>query len=109
MYTHDLKDIKNNLEIDWQLMATELDTSVNRMKCISNTLLDDCLSLECFEKFVNEIENINGSEVVSLNDNAIIYNYDDEYIVIYTILGDKYILFDGMIRYKMERGVKRYM
>ena len=97
-----LRDIKEPLDIDIQLMATEMDTSVNRIKYLSKTLLTDGFEIECFERLINDIEKNEGLEVTSFNDNTILYEYLDEAIVIHTMLADKYILFDSMLTSKVE-------
>ena len=97
-----LRDIKEPLDIDIQLMATEMDTSVNRIKYLSKNLLTDVFEIECFERLINDIEKNEGLEVTSFNDNTILYEYLDEAIVIHTMLADKYILFDSMLTSKVE-------
>lgn len=97
-----LRDIKEPLDIDIQLMATEMDTSVNRIKYLSKNLLTDVFEIECFERLINDIEKNEGLEVTSFNDNTILYEYLDEAIVIHTMLADKYVLFDSMLTSKVE-------
>ena len=97
-----LRDIKEPLDIDIQLMATEMDTSVNRIKYLSKNLLTDVFEIECFERLINDIEKNDGLEVTSFNDNTILYEYLDEAIVIHTMLADKYVLFDSMLTSKVE-------
>ena len=97
-----LRDIKEPLDIDIQLMATEMDTSVNRIKYLSKNLLTAGFEIECFERLINDIEKNEGLEVTSFNDNTILYEYLDEAIVIHTMLADKYILFDSMLTSKVE-------
>ena len=97
-----IRDIKEPLDIELQLMATEMDTSVNRIKFLSNSLLTDGVEIECFERLINDIEKDEGIEVTAFNDNTILYEYLDEAVVIHTMLADKYILFDSMLTNKME-------
>ena len=97
-----LRDIKEPLDIDIQLMATEMDTSVNRLKYIVKNLLIYLFEIECFEHLINDIEKNEGLEVTSFNDNTILYEYLDEAIVIHTMLADKFVLFDSMLTSKVE-------
>ena len=97
-----LRDIKEPMDIDIQLMATEMDTSVNRSKYLSENLLTDGFEIECFERLINDIEKDVGLEVTAFNDNTILYEYLDEAVVIHTMLADKYVLFDSMLTSKVE-------
>ena len=97
-----LRDIKEPLDIDLQLMAAEMDTSVNRIKYLSKNFLTDGFEIECFERLINDIEKDVGLEVTAFNDNTILYEYLDEPIVIHTMLADKYVLFDSMLTSKVE-------
>lgn len=69
-----ITDLKEPLEIDLQLMAIELDTSVKNMKFLSKTILEDAIMLDAFDKLCYDIENIEGYEVTSFNDNTIYLN-----------------------------------
>lgn len=100
--------LKEPLEIDLQLMATELDTSVKNMKFISKTILEDAIMLDAFDKLCYDIENGEGSEVTSFDDNTVLFEYLDEAIVVHTILGLKYILFDSLVTSKIESRMNSY-
>lgn len=100
--------LKEPLEIDLQLMAAELDTSVKNMKFISKTILEDAIMLDAFDKLCYDIENGEGSEVTSFDDNTVLFEYLDEAIVIHTILGLKYILFDSLVTSKIESRMNSY-
>lgn len=102
-----LRDLKEPLDIDLQLMAAEMDTSVNRIKYLSNQIMSDAISLECFNNLIRDIES-EGIEVTSFNDNTVLYEYLDEAVVVYTFLTDKYILFDSMITAKIENRFDSY-
>lgn len=102
-----LRDLKEPLDIDLQLMAAEMDTSVNRIKYLSNQIMSDAISLECFNNLIRDIES-EGIEVTSFNDNTVLYEYLDEAIVVYTFLTDKYILFGSMITAKIENRLDSY-
>ena len=101
-----LRDLKEPLDIDLQLMAAEMDTSVNRIKYLSNQIMSDAISLECFNNLIRDIES-EGIEVTSFNDNTVLYEYLDEAVVVYTFLTDKYILFDSMITAKIEKSFRQ--
>ena len=103
-----LRDLKEPLDIDLQLMAAEMDTSVNRIKYLSNQIMSDAISLECFNNLIRDIESGEGIEVTSFNDNTVLYEYLDEAVVVYTFLTDKYILFDSMITAKIENRLDSY-
>lgn len=100
--------LKEPLEIDLQLMAAELDTSVKNMKFISKTILEDAIMLDAFDKLCYDIENGEGSEVTSFDDNTVLFEYLDEAIVVHTILGLKYILFDSLVTSKIESRMNSY-
>lgn len=108
-----IKDLKEPLDVDLQLIATELDTSVKSMKYLcaeqmtdANTL--DANTLDAFNKLVTDITQINGVEVTSFDDNTILYEYLDEAIVIHSVLGVIYILFDSMVTQKLENKLNSY-
>lgn len=96
------------LDVDLQLIAVELDTSVKDMMCLSKDMLSDAASVEAFDMLVNDIENECGSEVVSFDDNTIMYEYLDESIIIHNVLGIKYILFDNILVRKIENRLSNY-
>lgn len=103
-----ITDLKEPLEIDLQLMAIELDTSVKNMKFLSKTILEDAIMLDAFDKLCYDIENIEGYEVTSFNDNTILFEYLDEAVIVHEILGLKYILFDSLITVKIESRMNSY-
>ena len=97
-----IKDLKEPLDVDLQLIATELDTSVKSMKYLCAEQMTDANTLDAFNKLVTDITQINGVEVTSFDDNTILYEYLDEAIVIHSVLGVIYILFDSMVTQKLE-------
>lgn len=103
-----IKELKEPLEVDLQLMASELDTSVKDMKFIAKTILEDAIMLDAFDKLCYDIENGEGSEVTSFDDNTVLFEYLDEAIVVHTILGLKYILFDSSVTSKIENRMNSY-
>lgn len=46
-----IKELKEPLEVDLQLMASELDTSVKNMKYLSKDMMSDATSIDAFVTF----------------------------------------------------------
>ena len=86
-----------------------MDTSAKRIKFISNSILEDAISLDCFNCLVKDIEHGEGVEITSFNDNTILYEYLDEAIVVYTMLSEKCVLFDSMVTVKIENKMNSYI
>lgn len=109
-----IKELKEPLEVDLQLMASELDTSVKNMKYLSKDLMTDATSIDAFDAFdafdalVEDIERGEGIEITTFDDNTVLYEYLDEAIVIHNVLGVRYILFDSMITQKVENKLYSY-
>lgn len=91
-----IKEVKADLDLDFQLMAAELDTSVKNMKFISRSIITDAIMVDKMEQLIADIEQ-NGVEVTSFNDNTVLYEYLEEAVVIHSVLGDKFIIFDSSI------------
>lgn len=103
-----IKELKEPLEVDLQLMASELDTSVKNMKYLSKDLMMDATSNDAFDTLVEDIERGEGIEITTFDDNTVLYEYLDEAIVIHNVLGVRYILFDSMITQKVENKLDSY-
>lgn len=103
-----IKCLKEPLDIDLQLMATELDTSANNLKYLSAEQMTDAIALDAFNKLVDDITRGDGIEITSFDDNTILYEYLDEAIVIHEVFGVKYILFDSMVTQKIESKLDSY-
>lgn len=103
-----IKDIKESLDVDLQLMASELDTSVNNMKYLSRDMMSDATSIDAFDALVEDIEHGEGNEVTTFNDNTILFEYLDEAVVVHTVLGVKYVIFDSLFTQKMENKLDSY-
>jgi len=103
-----IKELKEPLEVDLQLMASELDTSVNSMKYISREIMSDATLIDAFDALVEDIERGEGSEVTTFDDNTILYEYLDEAVVVHNVLGVRYVLFDGMVTQKIENKLYSY-
>lgn len=104
-----IKELKEPLEVDLQLMASELDTSVKNMKYLSKDLMTDATSIDAFDALVEDIERGEGIEITTFDDNTVLYEYLDEAIVIHNVLGVRYILFDSMITQKVENKLDSYI
>lgn len=102
-----LTTLKEPLEINIQLIATELDTSANYLRCVAKEWLEDGIEIECFDKLINDIES-NGVEITSFDDNTIMYEFDEEAIIIHTILGVKYLIFDSNISLKIKNKMAEF-
>lgn len=109
MYSKRISELKEPLDIDLQLLATEMDTSAKRIKFISGSILEDALAVVCFNRLIQDIENGEGVEITSFSDNAIMYEYLDEAIVVYTMLSEKCVLFDSMVTVKIESKMNSYI
>lgn len=94
--------IKDEIEAEWQLIATELDTSLHLMRYLHKDEDYDALKCERFDALVNDIENVDGVECYSYDDNMILYEYLNEPIIIFTNSGDKYVIFDVNNAKKIE-------
>lgn len=103
-----IKYLKEPLDIDLQLLATELDTSANNLKYLSEEQMTDANSVDAFNRLVEDITSGDGIEITSFNDNTVLYEYLDEAIIMYEMLGIKYILFDSMVTQKIENKLNSY-
>lgn len=103
-----IKELKEPLEVDLQLMASELDTSVKNMKYLSKDMMSDAASVDAFDALVEDIERGEGIEVTTFDDNTILYEYLDEAVVVHNVLGIRYILFDSMVTQKLENKLDSY-
>ena len=103
-----IKELKEPLEVDLQLMASELDTSVKNMKYLSKDMMSDAASIDAFDTLVEDIERREGIEVTTFDDNTILYEYLDEAVVVHNVLGIRYILFDSIVTQKLENKLDSY-
>lgn len=103
-----IKELKEPLEIDLQLMASELDTSVKNMKYLSRDIMNDATSIDVFDALVEDIERGEGSEITTFDDNTVLYEYLDEAVVVHNVLGIRYIIFDSVITHKIENKLDSY-
>ena len=97
------KDIAEEVEFNyWQILMSELDSTLNRMQYISSADLSDAYELEQFDKFFNEVKT-NDAVVVSVSDNADLYELSDDSILVVLIerLNEKMVVFDKQDKRKI--------
>lgn len=98
-----LKDLREPLDIPLQLVAAEMDTSGKRIKYLNSELCSDKINNEKFNKLIQSIESgETATEISSIDDNTVLYEFDSEAIVIHSVLGAKWLLFDSAVTVKVE-------
>ena len=98
-----LKDLREPLDIPLQLVAAEMDTSGKRIKYLNPDLCSDQINSERYSKLIEGIESGElGTEISSIDDNTVLYEFEEEAVVIHSVLGVKWLLFDSMITQKVE-------
>lgn len=103
------KDIAEEVEFNyWQILMSELDSTLNRMQYISSVDLSDAYELEQFDKFFNEVKT-NEAVVVSVSDNADLYELSDDSILVVLIerLNEKMVVFDKQDKRKIVSIIQR--
>lgn len=103
-----ISELKQELDIDFQLLATELDISAKDLRYLSSTVMEHALQIDAFEKLYNDIKQ-NGIEITSFNDNTVLFNYLFENVIIYNELGTKFIIFDNHVTMKIESKLSSYI
>lgn len=101
--------IREELNLDLQLIACELDTSVMYMKYVSKDLFNDSIDAETFDKLFNKIEK-NGVSITQFDDDTSLYEYKNEAIILHKNLNCKFLIFDLDIEDKIEfifKSIKR--
>lgn len=104
-----ITSLNGGLDVDLQMIASELDTSVKGMKYLSKDILEDALEIEAFEKLCNCIEKEEGVEVTSFDDNTVLYEFLNEAVIMHTVLGVKYVIFDSLITVSIEAKMNSYI
>lgn len=107
MIARKLITLKEPLDFDLQLVATELDTSGKDLVYLHSSLFTDAISYDKFAAFVNDLLT-NGVEIESFNDNTVMYEFEEEPIIVHDILGDKYIILDELNARKFETKIDNY-
>lgn len=103
------KDIVESSDINyWQVLMSELDSSLSRMKYISSSELKDAYEIQQFNKFWDDVKY--EVVVVSISDNADLYELSDGLILVVLIenLDDKIIVFDVQDTKKIENKILSY-
>lgn len=89
-------DVVDESEIDsYQILVSELDTTLDRMRCVSLSEQMDAYEMQQFNSFWEEVKN-NESVVVAINDNSNLYELSDDstLVVLSEDLNNKMIIFD---------------
>lgn len=107
MYAKKLTTMKEPLDIDLQLAAAEIDTSVPRMKYLSNTVMETAFDIEAFKLLWEDIRT-NAPEITSIDGNTVLVEYLEEAIIIHESLENKYIIFASSITHKVEEALNSY-
>lgn len=95
--------IKDDIDVDWQLIAADLDTSLHLLRYLHKENDWDGLQCERFDNLVKSIESEEGVECFSYNDDMIFYEYMEEPVIIFSISNDKYVIFDVTSAKKIEK------
>lgn len=93
----------------YQVLVSELDTSLPRMKFVSDNDLKDAFEIEQFNKFWNNVKS-NEAVVVSITDNADLYELSEDCILIVLIenLNEKIFVFDMQDGKKIIRKILNF-
>ena len=89
-------DVVDESEINsYQILVSELDTTLDRMRCVSLSEQKDVYEMQQFNSFWEEVKN-NESVVVAINDNSNLYELSDDstLVVLSEDLNNKMIIFD---------------
>ena len=89
-------DVVDESEINsYQILVSELDTTLDRMRCVSLSEQKDAYEMQQFNSFWEEVKN-NESVVVAINDNSNLYELSDDstLVVLSEDLNNKMIIFD---------------
>lgn len=101
MNSKQFKDIAEEVEFNyWQILMSELDSTLNRMLYISLSDLKDAYEIEQFNNFWENVKQ-NESVVVSVSDDADLYEVDSVLIVLIERLNEKMIVFDKQDKRKV--------
>lgn len=110
MNTKSFKKIAETSDLSyWQVLMVELDSSLNRMLCITSSDLNDAYELEEFNNFWKDVKD-NEAIVVSISDNANLYELSDSSILIVLIeeFNEKMLVFDMQDKQKLLNKLSTY-
>lgn len=95
MKTREFSAVAETLEFNAQLLASELDTSLARMRYISDKELQDAADVDKFNKLWTDIRE-NEAVITAVNDNADLYELSDcsVCVVLFEDLNSKMVIFD---------------
>jgi hypothetical protein len=65
--------------------------------------------INAFNHLISDIENNEGVEIVSFDDNTIMYEYLSEAIIVHTMLDNKFLIFDSLIAKQIETKLNSYI
>lgn len=103
------KEIAEEVEFNyWQILMSELDSTLTRMQYISSVDLTDAYELEKFNHFFNTVK-ANEAVVVSVSDNADLYELSEDSVLIVLIerLNERMIVFDKQDKRKILYLIQR--
>ena len=87
-------DVVDESEINsYQILVSELDTTLDRMRCVSLSEQKDAYEMQQFNSFWEEVKN-NESVVVAINSNLYELSDDSTLVVLSEDLNNKMIIFD---------------
>jgi hypothetical protein len=103
MTANNFSEIADEIEFSyWQVLMSELDSSLNRLKYISSADLKDAYENEQFNSFWDEVK-ANESIIVSVSDNADLYEIGDDSLLIVLVenVNNRMIVFDKQDKRKV--------
>lgn len=98
--------IREQLDVDLQLLALEWDTSAADLMYLCEDLF---AAPTAFRNLIADIEDGDGVEVTSMSDDTVLYEYLGEKVAVYSTLEGKFLLFDISSRKKIEDKLRSYI
>lgn len=109
MIANKLTSIRDTLDLDIQLLAMEMDYSAKDLRYISNEMITDGVLLEKFNKMTQEIvDEVIAQEACTLDDNTIMYEFENESVVINRQLARVILIFDNLLTTTIEHRLNNY-
>ncbi len=93
----------------WQVLMSELDSTLDRMRCVVLSRLKDAYEIAQFNGFWNYVTN-NEAIVVAVTDSSNLYELNDDstLLVLSSDLNDKMIIFDKQDKSKILNKISKY-
>lgn len=93
----------------WQVLMSELDSTLDRMRCVVLSRLKDAYEIAQFNGFWNYVTN-NEAIVVAVTDSSNLYELSDDstLLVLSSDLNDKMIIFDKQDKSKILNKISKY-